>query len=438
VTTGPRVLVAGGGLAGCEAAYQIARRGVAVELWEMRPTVSTPAHRTEHLAELVCSNSLGSDGLGNASGLLKAELRRLDSLLIAAAGVAQVPAGKALAVDRMLFAREVASRLATLPGLVVHRRELREIPEQGLTIIASGPLTSGALTEAISTVTGKANLSFFDAIAPIVTADSVDPQLSYWASRYDTGDADYLNCPMDQDQYTAFWAALIGGDKHPLRDFEHDRFFEGCLPVEEMARRGEHTLRFGPLKPVGLRDPRTGLRPFAVLQLRREDYAGQLLNLVGCQTNLTYAAQRHAFRLVPALHEAEFVRYGMMHRNTYIRGPEVLTPGLEHRKRPGLFFAGQLTGVEGYTESIAMGLVAGVNAARAALGCSHVIPPPTTVIGALVNYVSSAPTPDFQPMNANWALLPPLPVKAHRRERPALHAERSLLAIEAYAAAIAP
>jgi len=438
VTTGPRVLVAGGGLAGCEAAYQIARRGVAVELWEMRPTVSTPAHRTEHLAELVCSNSLGSDGLGNASGLLKAELRRLDSLLIAAAGVAQVPAGKALAVDRMLFAREVASRLATLPGLVVHRRELREIPEQGLTIIASGPLTSGALTEAISTVTGKANLSFFDAIAPIVTADSVDPQLSYWASRYDTGDADYLNCPMDQDQYTAFWAALIGGDKHPLRDFEHDRFFEGCLPVEEMARRGEHTLRFGPLKPVGLRDPRTGLRPFAVLQLRREDYAGQLLNLVGCQTNLTYAAQRHAFRLVPALHEAEFVRYGMMHRNTYIRGPEVLTPGLEHRKRPGLFFAGQLTGVEGYTESIAMGLVAGVNAARAARGCSHVIPPPTTVIGALVNYVSSAPTPDFQPMNANWALLPPLPVKAHRRERPALHAERSLLAIEAYAAAIAP
>lgn len=438
MTTGPRVLVAGGGLAGCEAAYQIARRGVAVELWEMRPTVSTPAHRTEHLAELVCSNSLGSDGLGNASGLLKAELRRLDSLLIAAAGVAQVPAGKALAVDRMLFAREVASRLATLPGLVVHRRELREIPEQGLTIIASGPLTSGALTEAISTVTGKANLSFFDAIAPIVTADSVDPQLSYWASRYDTGDADYLNCPMDQDQYTAFWAALIGGDKHPLRDFEHDRFFEGCLPVEEMARRGEHTLRFGPLKPVGLRDPRTGLRPFAVLQLRREDYAGQLLNLVGCQTNLTYAAQRHAFRLVPALHEAEFVRYGMMHRNTYIRGPEVLTPGLEHRKRPGLFFAGQLTGVEGYTESIAMGLVAGVNAARAARGCSHVIPPPTTVIGALVNYVSSAPTPDFQPMNANWALLPPLPVKAHRRERPALHAERSLLAIEAYAAAIAP
>jgi methylenetetrahydrofolate--tRNA-(uracil-5-)-methyltransferase len=438
VTAGPRVLVAGGGLAGCEAAYQIARRGVAVDLWEMRPAVSTPAHRTEHLAELVCSNSLGSDGLSNASGLLKAELRQLDSLLIAAAGAAQVPAGKALAVDRLLFARQVAARLNAMPGVLVHRRELREIPEHGPTVIATGPLTSDALTQAITKVTGQANLSFFDAIAPIVTADSVDPQLSYWASRYDTGEADYLNCPMDQEQYGAFWAALIQGDKHPRRDFEHDRFFEGCLPVEEMARRGEHTLRFGPLKPVGLRDPRTGLRPFAVLQLRREDHAGQLLNLVGCQTNLTYAAQRHAFRLIPALREAEFVRYGMMHRNTYIRGPEVLTPSLEHKTHHGLFFAGQLTGVEGYTESIAMGLVAGANAARVALGLPPVVPPPTTVIGALANYVSSAPTPDFQPMNANWALLPPLPAKAHRRERPVLHAERSLLAIEAYAAAIAP
>lgn len=433
-----RILVAGGGLAGCEAAWQIARRGLAVDLFEMRPHLTTPAHQSGDLAELVCSNSLGSNSPTNASGLLKEELRHLDSLLIRVADRARVPAGKALAVDRRGFAQAVSEDLAATPGVTVHRLELREIPSGRPVVIATGPLTSDSLAEAISRVTGQANLAFFDAVAPIVAADSVDMDKCYWASRYGAGEADYLNCPLDESEYRALWTALVTGPQHPLRPFERERFFEGCLPIEVMAGRGEHTLRYGPFKPVGLRDPRTGERPYAVLQLRREDQAGRLLNLVGCQTNLTFAAQRQAFGLVPALRNAEFVRLGVMHRNTYIRGPALLTPALEHRDRPGLYFAGQLTGVEGYTESIATGLLAGANAARSQLGLPVVTPPDVTMLGALTRYVSSAPTPDFQPMNANWALLPPLGVKVKRRDRPGMHVERSLEAMATYASLVAP
>ena len=438
MSAAPRVLVAGGGLAGCEAAWQIARRGVGVDLWEMRPVVMSPAHHTGNLAELVCSNSLGADGLTNAAGVLKAKLRMLDSVLLLAADEARVPAGKALAVDRERFAAAVSSRLTAEPLIAVYRGELRDLPTVPLAVLATGPLTGDSLASSIARLAGQANLSFFDAVAPIVTTESIDPQESYWASRYGEGDADYLNCPLDEVAYHALWQALVHGEQHPVHEFERGRFFEGCLPVEEMARRGEHTLRFGPFKPVGLRDPRTGGRPFAVLQLRREDRDGRLLNLVGCQTNLTFAAQRQAFRLVPALHSAEFVRYGVMHRNTYLRGPALLTPTLAHRLRPGLFFAGQLTGVEGYVESLAMGLIAGVNVARAALGLPEAIPPTDTVIGSLVAYVSGSESPDFQPMNANWGLLPPLPFRVRRQERAACYARRALAGLAPYAELVAP
>ncbi len=429
-----RVLVAGGGLAGCEAAWQIARRGIAVDLWEMRPQLMTPAHQTDGLAELVCSNSLGSDRTESAGGQLKAELRELGSLLLALAEKARVPAGKALAVDRRRFSDAAGAELAANPLIRVRREELTGIPRSGPVVIATGPLTSDRLAASIAELTGGGRLFFYDAVAPIVAAESVDPERSFWASRYAAGGDDYLNCPLTVMEYEALWRALIEGEQHEVHAFDKTVFFEGCLPIEEMARRGRDTLRYGPLKPVGLLDPRTGHRPYAVVQLRREDEQGALLNLVGFQTNLTFGAQREAIRLIPALREADIVRYGVMHRNTYLNGPAVLEATLESRVRPGLYFAGQITGVEGYTESIATGLLAGINAARRVRGEPAAVPPPETVCGSLVRYVSSAPTSDFQPMNANWGLLPRLQDKTKRRDRPARHAARATEAIKVFAA----
>jgi methylenetetrahydrofolate--tRNA-(uracil-5-)-methyltransferase len=427
-----RVTVIGGGLAGCEAAWQLAVRGVPVDLFEMRPARMTAAHATGDLAELVCSNSLGADQPGSAPALLKSELRQLGSMLIAAADDARVPAGKALAVDRRGFSAGVMERLAAEPAVRLLRAECESIPDGGLTVIASGPLTSDRLAASIAELTGEANLHFYDAVAPIVTAASVDERAAFWGSRYDREGKDYLNCPLDDETYQAFWAALASAEQHPRREFERTGFFEGCLPVEELARRGRDTLRYGPLKPVGLIDPATGRRPYAVAQLRREDHAGDLLNLVGFQTNLTFGEQRRVFRQIPALARAEFVRYGVMHRNTFLRGPKVLLPTLESRAREGLWFAGQIAGVEGYTESIATGLVAGINAARRATGRAPVELPAATVIGSLCRYVSSWPSPDFQPMNANFGLLPRLPGHPKRLLRPEMHASRALAALAAW------
>ena len=427
------VVVAGGGLAGSEAAWQLAERGVPVELWEMRPARMTPAHTSGRLAELVCSNSLGSESCRSATGLLKAEARELKSMLLSAADQARVPAGQALAVDRERFAADVEERLAHQPLIRLVRDELVAVPDSGLVLLASGPLTSDSLASEIAALTGADNLSFFDAVAPIVVADTVDLAHAYWASRYGMGGDDYLNCPLDEAQYTALRAALLGGEQHPGHEFERGQLFEACLPAEELARRGVDTLRFGPLKPVGLPNPQTGGTPFAVVQLRREDRASRLLNLVGFQTNLTYGAQAAALRLVPALRRADFARYGKMHRNTFVRAPEVLLPTLEWRRRQGLFMAGQLTGVEGYTEAIATGLLAGINLAARAFGQEPISLPVETVLGSLCNYVSNSPSPDFQPMNANWGLLPPLPGKVRRRDRAAQHAARSLAALKCVA-----
>lgn len=426
------VLVIGAGLAGAEAAWQLARRKIPVELWEMRPGVMTPAHRTGLAAELVCSNSLGSEAETSASGLLKDELRLAGSLILATAEGSRVPAGRALAVDRLLFARAVEDKLCGMPGITMVHREARELPPGRVAVVASGPLTSPALAGAISSFTGEANLFFFDAVAPIVLADTVDMDRAFWGSRYSRDERHYLNCPLDCDQYLAFREALVSAEQHPRHDFEDSRFFEGCLPVEELARRGPDTMRFGPLKPVGLKDPRDGLRPHAVVQLRREDRDGRLLNLVGFQTNLTFAEQRRVFRMIPALARAEFARLGVMHRNTYVKGPQVLHPTMESVRRRGLFFGGQLTGVEGYVESTASGLVAGIGAALRARGLEPNAFPVETVIGALCSYVSGSPSPDFQPMNANWGLLPPLPGAPRKRQRLALLRRRSLEALDRF------
>lgn len=434
------VVIVGAGLAGSEAAWQLARAGIPVELWEMRPATMTPAHTTGGFAELVCSNSLGADSPAAAPGLLKEEMRLLDSLILAAAAEARVPAGRALAVDRRAFSVAVEARLRACPAVAVVRREAITLPAAGVSIIATGPLTSPVLSEAIASFVGSDNLYFHDALAPIVTAGSVDPEYSYWASRHGSGkdageeSGDYLNCPLDRHEYTAFRNALLAAARHQPHKFERGRLFEACLPIEVLAARGEDTMRFGPLRPVGLADPRTGRRPHAVLQLRREDLQGQLLNLVGCQTTLTQSAQREVFRLVPALRAAEFVRYGAMHRNTYLRGPQLLQPTMESRARPGLFFAGQLTGVEGYTESAASGLVAGLSAAARVLGREPRPLPEATLLGALCRYVSSAATSDFQPMNANYGLLPPLQEPQSRRERPQSYRRRSLEAMAAWLA----
>lgn len=427
-TTEGSVAVVGGGLAGSEAAWQAAERGVDVVLYEMRPHMTTPAHTGGQLAELVCSNSLGSDLADRAAGVLKAELRCLSSLLLSCADQARVPAGGALAVDREQFAAEVTRRIEAHPSIELVREEVAEIPN-GPCVIATGPLTSNALAERIAALTGEAYLHFYDALAPIVAADSIDMSIAFRASRYGRGEADYVNCPMTEAEYARFVETLLEAERIPLRDFEREdaRFFEGCLAVEVMAGRGRDTLAYGPLRPVGLTDPRTGQRPHAVVQLRQDNLAGTLYNLVGFQTNLRYGEQERVFRLIPGLGQAEFVRFGHMHRNTFINSPELLEPSMVFRGREGLFFAGQITGVEGYVGSVASGWVAGANAARYVLRQELLIPPPTTMLGALCHYVSRAEPQTFQPMKANFGLMPALdPPVRNKRQRYHAYAERAL------------
>jgi len=401
--------VVGGGLAGSEAAWALAERGVRVTLHEMRPAVPTPAHRTDRLAELVCSNTFKSVELTNAHGLLKAELRALGSLLLPCADEARVPGGTALAVDREIFSRGVHERVTSHPNITVVRGEVTELPSPA--VVATGPLTSDRLAEAIAARLGTTSLAFYDAIAPVVADDSLDHDRLYALSRYGKGGGDdYLNVPLDREGYERFLDALIAGDRYQAHDFDQVPYFEGCLPVEEMARRGRETLRFGPMKPVGLPDPRTGREPHAVVQLRREDRAGQMWNLVGFQTRLRIAEQQRVFRMLPGLEDAEFLRYGSIHRNAYVNSPAALGPALAARDDERLFFAGQLTGVEGYTESLGTGLLAGINLSRRLCGHPVAVPPPTTMLGALYRYLRDADPRHFQPMNANFGLLEPLAV----------------------------
>ena len=425
--------VVGGGLAGGEAAWQAAERGVPVVLYEMRPHRMTPAHVSAHLAELVCSNSLGSDLPDRALGLLKSELRWLGSLLLESADATRVPAGGALAVDRHLFSTTVTRRIEAHPHIRLVREELTQIP-RGPTVVATGPLTSDRFAQAIASLTGQAHLYFYDALAPIVAADSVDMSVAFRASRYGRGDADYVNCPMTPGQYDLLVEALVTAQRTPLRDFEHGdpRFFEACLPIEVLAGRGRDALAFGPLRPVGLVDPRTGKRPYAVVQLRQDNLAGTLYNIVGFQTNLRRQEQRRVFRLIPGLESAELIRYGQMHRNTFINAPAFLEPTYAFRGRAGLFFAGQITGTEGYVGSVGSGWVAGVNAARHVLGQSPLVLPRTTMLGALSYYVSHADKQEFQPMKANFGLLPPLePPVRNKRKRYRAYAARAMADLKA-------
>ncbi len=441
----PDLTVIGGGLAGCEAAYQAAERGLHVHLYEMRPHLTTGAHTSANLGELVCSNSLGSKLVDRPSGLLKEEIRRMGSLLIRLAEQSALPAGGALAVDRELFAGLVTEAVENHPRITVIREEVRTIPDRP-TIIASGPLTSPSLTAALQELTGMQHLSFFDAIAPIVSAESINMEIAFRASRYAKGlesDEDYINCPFTEEEYHRFREALASAERIQLRSFEEQlnegvragwhQYFEGCLPVEVIASRGEMALAYGPMRPVGLKDPRTGRRPFAVVQLRQDNLAGSLYNLVGFQTNLTYPEQKRVFRMIPGLEQAEFVRYGQMHRNTFIASPLVLLPTLQFRTRDDLFFAGQITGVEGYVGNIATGLLAGWNAARFLNGQPPLTLPETTMLGALLRYITRADLADFQPMKANFGLLPPWPENVHgKRQRAALHTERALSALDSF------
>ena len=407
------ITIIGGGLAGCEAAWAVARQGLPVRLHEMKPVQFSPAHTLPQLAELVCSNSLRSDDRHSAVGLLKEEMRRLGSLLMTAAAATRVPAGKALAVDRERFADWITSHIEAHPLIEVVRGEVGEIPPPGRApiILATGPLTSSPLAASLAALTGAEQLAFYDAIAPIIEADSLDRAIIYQASRYDDGPGDYLNCPMNRDQYLAFIAALKEAQCVPLKAFEEQKYFEGCLPIEVMLSRGDETLRFGPMKPVGLPDPRTGRDPFAVVQLRKENLEATLFNMVGFQTKLTYPEQKRIFRMIPGMEAAEFARLGSIHRNTFVRAPEVLAPTLQCQRRPDLLLAGQLTGVEGYVESTAMGLLAGINAARIMRGLPPTVPPPDTAHGALISHLTHTDAKHFQPSNINFGLFPALPGK---------------------------
>ena len=426
--------IIGGGLAGCEAAWQAASLGVSVDLYEMKPQKFSPAHQLPGLAELVCSNSLRGDSLENAVGLLKEELRRLGSLFMEGAEATRVPAGGALAVDREKFSTFITDRVASHPLITLHRGEVTEIPDAGIVVIASGPLTSDSLAAVIASLAGD-YLYFYDAIAPIVSSDSVDMGTVFAASRYGKGDGDdYLNCPLSAEEYEAFVDALLAAEKVPARDFEKVVHFEGCMPVEEMAARGRETLRFGPMKPVGLVDPRTGLEPHAVVQLRKENLEGTMYNLVGFQTKLTWPEQRRIFRMIPGLESAEFVRLGSMHRNTFINAPALLAPTFQLKSDPRIFFAGQITGVEGYVESAGSGYLAGINAALAARGEEPILPPRTTALGALVHHVTNAEVKSFQPMNVNYGLFPELGGRVKKKERRQKLAERALADLEAWGA----
>ena len=427
--------VIGGGLAGCEAAMQIASRGINVRLYEMKPNKKTPAHSTDKLGELVCSNSLKAMRVESAAGLLKEEMRRLNSFLIKCAEQCRVPAGGALAVDREIFSDLITKGINDNPLIEVISEEIAEIPNDAVTVIATGPLTSDALAQKIKELTGN-TLSFFDAAAPIVTAESIDMEYAFFASRYDKGDGDdYINCPMNKTEYETFYNELISAERAPLHDFDvqNPKVYEGCMPIEVMAQRGENTIRFGPMKPVGLINPKTGHRPWAVLQLRKENAAGTMYNLVGFQTNLKFPEQKRVFSLIPALHNADFVRYGVMHRNTFICSPKCLNADFSFRENKNLFFAGQLTGVEGYMESAASGLIAGINAANTVLGKNTIVLPKETMIGALAGYISDETVSNFQPMGANFGVLPELVDRPRdKKERGAAYAKRAVEALDRY------
>lgn len=426
--------VVGGGLAGSEAAWQAAALGVPVVLYEMRPARTTPAHVSGSLAELVCSNSLGSDAADRAAGVLKAELRMLRSLLLECAEQARVPAGSALAVDREVFAQLVTAHIEGNPRITLVRREMVEVPPHPC-VIATGPLTSEGFAQALSTLIGGQYLHFYDAVAPIVAVDSVDTTVAFRQSRHQVGEGDYLNCPMSETEYARFVDELVNAERIALRDFEKEdaRFFEACLPVEVLAQRGREALAFGPLRPVGLIDPRTGQRPYAVVQLRQDNQRATLYNMVGFQTNLRFAEQQRVFRMIPGLEHAEFVRYGQMHRNTFVNAPQLLDGSLMLRDRDGVFLAGQITGIEGYVGAIGSGWLAGVNAARRLLGQPTVCLPSTTMLGALCEYISSADPASFQPMKANFGLMPELPSSPRAKlERNRAHAERSRASVAAF------
>ncbi|TWK48510.1 Methylenetetrahydrofolate--tRNA-(uracil-5-)- methyltransferase TrmFO [Bacillus paralicheniformis] len=424
------VNVIGAGLAGSEAAWQLAKRGINVRLYEMRPVKQTPAHHTDKFAELVCSNSLRANSLTNAVGVLKEEMRVLDSAIIAAADECSVPAGGALAVDRHEFAANVTEKVKNHPNVTVLNEEVTEIPE-GPTIIATGPLTSESLSAKLRELTGEDYLYFYDAAAPIVEKDSLDMDKVYLKSRYDKGEAAYLNCPMTEEEFDRFYDALVSAETVPLKEFEKEIFFEGCMPIEVMAKRGKKTMLFGPMKPVGLEDPKTGKRPYAVVQLRQDDAAGMLYNIVGFQTHLKWGDQKEVLRLIPGLEQAEIVRYGVMHRNTFINSPSLLKATYQFKKRDDLFFAGQMTGVEGYVESAASGLVAGINAARLIQGKEPVTFSNETAIGSMAHYITETNKKNFQPMNANFGLFKELGVKIkNKQERNEQYASRALETIQ--------
>lgn len=424
------VNVIGAGLAGSEAAWQIAKRGVQVRLYEMRPVKQTAAHHTDKFAELVCSNSLRANTLTNAVGVIKEEMRMLDSVIIAAADQCSVPAGGALAVDRHEFAAFVTEKVKNHPLIEVINEEVTEIPE-GITIIASGPLTSPALAEQIQKLTSEDYLYFYDAAAPIVEKDSINMDKVYLKSRYDKGEAAYLNCPMTEEEFDRFYDALIAAEVVPLKEFEKEIYFEGCMPFEVMAARGKKTLLFGPMKPVGLEDPKTGKIPYAVVQLRQDDAAGTLYNIVGFQTHLKWGPQKEVLQLIPGLENVEIVRYGVMHRNTFINSPRVLKPTYQLQNNDQLFFAGQMTGVEGYVESAGSGLIAGINAAKMALGEEVVTVPHESALGSMARYITEADPKNFQPMNVNFGLFPPLSKRYKtKEERGSKHAERALATIQ--------
>lgn len=432
-----QINIYGAGLAGCEAAWQAAQRGVKVRLYEMKPHKYTPAHHAEGFAELVCSNSLRSDSTANAVGLLKEEMRRLGSLIMEAADATRVPAGSALAVDRSLFSAYVTEKISAHPNIEIVSAEADHVEEDTVTVIATGPLTSDPMAAYISETLGCGGLHFFDAAAPIVDASTINMDVAFFASRYDKGDADYINCPMTKEQYDAFYEALIGAEEAPLKEFDREsqksvKVFEGCMPVEVMARRGYDTLRYGPLKPVGLIDPRVGHEFYAVVQLRKENVAGTMFNLVGFQTHLTFPEQRRVFRMIPGLENAEFLRYGVMHRNTYLNSPGLLCADYSMQSRPEIFFAGQMTGVEGYVESAGSGLLAGINAARRVRGEDARIFSEETMIGAMAAYVSRGGVGDFAPMNANFGIVPPLGyrVRGGKAAKNEVLAQRALTSID--------
>ncbi|MCD4673536.1 MAG: methylenetetrahydrofolate--tRNA-(uracil(54)-C(5))-methyltransferase (FADH(2)-oxidizing) TrmFO [Anaerolineaceae bacterium] len=440
------IKIIGAGLAGCEAAWQAAQNGLQIELYEMRPFVKTGAHQTDQLAEMVCSNSLGSNLPDRASGLLKEELRRLGSLLLACAEQTSVPAGGGLAVDREAFSSLVTERIASHPNITLFRKEVQQIPSDGPVIIASGPLTSSSLSEDIHNWSGKDNLFFFDAIAPIIASESINMEIAFRASRYDRGEqeqGDYINAPLNKAEYDHFIECLLNAERAVLREFEAEllegvragpaAFFEGCLPVEIIASRGHDSLAYGPMRPVGLRDPRTGNRPYAVLQLRQDNLAASLYNMVGFQTNLAFSSQREVFRLIPGLENAEFVRYGQMHRNTFIASPLLLQPTLQSKDQPMLFFAGQITGVEGYIGNVATGLLAGLNVSRLMMNQNLLELPKTTMLGALCQYITHANMKDFQPMKANFGIVPALENRVKgKRQRAAAYAERAIEHLEEF------